>query len=499
MIENLLIGAQMAIQPINILLIAAGAAMGIFVGAMPGLSATTGLAILLPFTFMMDPIPAFLMMISLYMSAEYGGSITAITIGVPGTPPAVPTTFDGYPMTKKGQCGKALGVSIISSTIGGMIGTVVLILACGPISGFALQFGPPEYFALGIFGLSIVANMVEGSVIKGFISVVIGLLFCMVGVDVLSGYPRLTFDILGLIDGIHLVPALIGFFAISEVFKLVEESGAVERITGEVSGKLPSMKELKSLWKTVLRSSFIGSIVGAVPGAGATIASLISYNEAKRYSKEPEKFGKGCIEGVCAPEAANNASVGGAMIPLLTLGIPGSGSTAILLGGLMLHGMKPGPLLMTKSPELVYTIYIGFFIAEFFMLAIGLLGVRFWTKVISLKSTRLTPVILGISLIGSYALGNDFFDVYMALFFGIVGYLMRRFGFPLAPAVLALVLGYIIETNYRRALTLSAGDHSILLSSPIAVILLVITLATFVIPIIRSRWKSRKERRLNNR
>lgn len=485
MIENLLIGMQMAIQPMNILLIAAGSLLGVFVGAMPGLSATTGLAIVLPFTFMMDPIPAFLMMISLYMAAEYGGSITAITIGVPGTPPAVPTTFDGYPLTKKGQCGKALGVSIVSSTIGGMIGTVILILACAPISHFALRFGPPEYFALGVFGLSIVANMVEGSIVKGFISVVIGLLFCVVGVDVLSGYPRFTFDVLGLLDGIHLVPALIGFFAISEVFKLVEESGVLQRITGKITGELPSLVELKKLSKTIIRSSIIGSIIGAIPGAGATIASLIAYNEAKRASKTPEEFGKGCLEGVSAPEAANNASVGGAMIPLFTLGIPGSGSTAILLGGLMLHGMKPGPLLMTKSPELVYTVYVGFFIAEFFMLAIGLLGIPFWTRVISLKNTRLTPVILGISLIGAYALGNDFFDVYMALFFGTIGYLMRRFGFPLAPAVLALVLGYIIETNYRRALTLSAGDHLVFLTSPIAVILILLTAATFVIPAIR--------------
>jgi putative tricarboxylic transport membrane protein len=496
MIGNLLLGLQIVIQPMNILVIGAGSLIGIFVGAMPGLSATTGLAIVLPFTFIMDPIPAFLMMVSLYMAAEYGGSITAITIGVPGTPPALPTTWDGYPLTKKGQCGKALGVSIISSTIGGMIGTVILILACVPISHFALRFGPPEYFALGIFGLSIVANMVEGSVVKGFISVIIGLLFCVVGLDVLSGYPRYTFDIVGLLDGIHLVPALIGFYAISEVFKLVEESGTFERIKGEISGKLPTRAELGKLKTTIFRSSIIGSIIGAIPGAGATIASLISYNEAKRASKTPEEFGKGCLDGIAAPEAANNASVGGAMIPLLTLGIPGSGSTAILLGGLLLHGMKPGPLLMTESAEMVYSVYIGFFIAEFFMLAIGLGAIRFWVKVISLKSTMLTPMILGISLIGAYALGNDFFDVYMALFFGVLGYLMRRFGFPLAPAVLALVLGYIIETNYRRALTLSGGDHIVFLSSPIALALLLLTAATFLIPVFRRYLMKRKMRKL---
>ena len=493
MVENLMIGLQTAIQPSNLLLIAFGTALGVFVGAMPGLSSTTGLAIILPFTFMLNPIPAFLMMISLYMAAEYGGSITAIAIGVPGTPPAVATVFDGYPLTKKGESGKALGVSIISSTLGGAFGTIILIIACGPISSFALKFGPAEYFALGIFGLSIVGNLVEGSVVKGFISVIIGLLFCVVGVDVLSGYPRFTFDIIGLLDGIHLIPALIGFYAISEVFKLIEESGVIRRINEKVSGKLPSLKELRGLAGTILRSSAIGAIVGAVPGAGATIASLIAYNEAKRMSKTPEKFGTGVIEGISAPEAANNASVGGAMIPLLTLGIPGSGSTAILLGGLMLHGMKPGPLLMTEHPELVYAIYVGFFVAEFFMLTIGLLGIPLWVKLISLRSSRLTPLILGVSLIGSYALGNSIFDMIMAVFFGVLGYLMRRFGFPLAPAVLALVLGFIVETNYRRALSISGGDHIIFLTKPISLILILMAVATFIIPAIRSYRRKRRK------
>ena len=491
-LQNLLMGFTMALTPLNVVLIAAGTALGVFVGAMPGLSSTTGLAIVLPFTFILDPIPAFLMMISLYMAAEYGGSITAITIGVPGTPPAVPTTFDGYPLTKKGLTGKALGTSIISSTLGGAFGTIILIIAARPISNFALKFGPAEYFALGVFGLSIIGNLVGESVVKGFVSVILGLLFCVVGVDVLTGYPRFTFGMPELLDGIHFIPALIGFFAVSEVFNLIEESGVIQRIEEKVSGKLPTLQELKRLTTTILRSSGIGAVVGAVPGAGATIASLIAYNEAKRSSKTPEMFGTGVLEGVSAPEAANNASVGGAMIPLLTLGIPGSGSTAILLGGLMLHGMSPGPLLMSKHPELVYAIYSGFFIAEFFMLTIGLLGVPVWVRLISLRSSILTPLVLGISLVGSYALGNSLFDMLMALFFGILGYLMRRFGFPLAPAVLALVLGFIVETNYRRALTISQGDHLVFLTKPISLALLLLALASFVIPVIKARWAQRK-------
>ena len=491
-LANLIEGFHQAMQPMNLVFILAGTALGVFVGAMPGLSSTTGLAIVLPFTFMLDPIPAFLMMISLYMAAEYGGSITAIAIGVPGTPPALPTTFDGYPMTQKGLAGKALGVSILSSTLGGAFGTVILILAARPISTFALQFGPAEYFALGVFGLSIVGNLVQASVIKGFVSVVIGLLLTQVGVDVMSGYPRFTFDLPELLEGIPLIPALIGFFAISEVFKLVEESGVIQRVTKRISGKLPTLKEMKSLAVTILRSSVIGTIVGAVPGAGATIASLIAYNEAKRASKTPEQFGTGVMEGVSAPEAANNASVGGAMIPLLTLGIPGSGSTAILLGGLMLHGMAPGPLLMSKNPELVYSIYSGFFVAEFFMLLIGLLGIPLWVKIISLRSSTLTPLILGISLIGAYSLGNDPFSMVLALFLGVLGYLMRRFGFPLAPAVLALVLGFIVETNYRRALTISGGDHMIFVANPISLFLILLALASFLIPVIRMQRGKKK-------
>ena len=491
-LANLIEGFHQAMQPMNLVFILAGTALGVFVGAMPGLSSTTGLAIVLPFTFMLDPIPAFLMMISLYMAAEYGGSITAIAIGVPGTPPALPTTFDGYPMTQKGLAGKALGVSILSSTLGGAFGTVILILAARPISTFALQFGPAEYFALGVFGLSIVGNLVQASVIKGFVSVVIGLLLTQVGVDVMSGYPRFTFDLPELLEGIPLIPALIGFFAISEVFKLVEESGVIQRVTKRISGKLPTLKEMKSLAVTILRSSVIGTIVGAVPGAGATIASLIAYNEAKRASKTPEQFGTGVMEGVSAPEAANNASVGGAMIPLLTLGIPGSGSTAILLGGLMLHGMAPGPLLMSKNPELVYSIYSGFFVAEFFMLLIGLLGIPLWVKIISLRSSTLTPLILGISLIGAYSLGNDPFSMVLALFLGVLGYLMRRFGFPLAPAVLALVLGFIVETNYRRALTISGGDHMIFMANPISLFLILLALASFLIPVIRMQRGKKK-------
>jgi len=493
MVENLLIGFQLALTVENLVVIVLGTAMGVLVGVMPGLSSTVGLAIVLPFTFVMDPIPAMLMMVALYMAAEYGGSITAIVLGIPGTPPAVSTTFDGYPLSQRGETGKALGVSILSSAAGGLLGTVVLVLALGPISRFSLAFGPPEYFALGVFGLAIVGNLVGGSVVKGFISVLIGLFCFVVGMDVLSGYPRLTFGHSELLDGIHLVPAMIGFFAIAEAFRLIDaEGGIVAKVKEKVSGKLPTLQEMRRLLPTILRSSVIGSAVGAVPGAGATVASLIAWNEAKRVSKTPEKFGTGILEGVAAPEAANNASVGGAMIPLLTLGIPGSGSTAILLGGLMMHGVNPGPLLVLEQPELIYAIYGGFVVAVFSMLVIGLAGIPVWVRVISIRTSLLTPMVLGISIVGAYAYANNMFDVTLALCFGILGYLMLTFGFPLVPAVLALVLGFMVESNYRRALSLTGGDHSVFFTNPISLALLVLAVASFTLPIVRAYLARRR-------
>lgn len=482
---HLLAGFQLALLPENLLLIAAGTALGVFVGAMPGLSSTIGLAIVLPFTFALDAIPATLMMVALYMAAEYGGSITAIVVGIPGTPPAVSTVFDGYPLAQKGEAGKALGVSIISSTLGGVFGTLVLVLALGPISKVSLAFGPVEYFALGVFGLSIVGNLVGGGVVKGFISVILGLVFYVVGLDVLSGYPRLTLGTTALLDGIELIPAMIGFFAIAEALKLIEEGRETRAATGSVSGQLPTWRELRRLGPTILRSSVIGTGVGAVPGAGATIASLIAWNEAKRVSKTPEKFGTGVLEGVSAPESANNASVGGALIPLLTLGIPGSGSTAVLLGALMIHGMNPGPLLVTEQPQLIYAIYAGLILAALSMLAIGLLGVPLWVRVIALRNSTLTPIIVGISMVGAYALGNSMVDVGVAIFFGVLGYVMLRFDFPVVPAVLGLVLGFMVETNYRRALSLSSGDHTVFVTSPVGLILLLLAVASFAVPLVR--------------
>ena len=318
--------------------------------------------------------------------------------------------------------------------------------------------------------------------------VLIGLVVCVVGVDVFTGYPRFTFGIPQLLEGIPFIPALVGLFAVSKVFELIEgEQAGIRKFTGRIAYQLPSLKELKRLIVSIIRGSGIGALIGAIPGAGATIASLIAYIKEGRGSNQPEQFGTGVLEGISAPESANNASVGGAMIPLITLGIPGSGSTAVLIGGLMLQGLRPGPLLLPENPELVYSIFIGFFVAEVFMLAIGLAGTQLWVALTSLRVSILGPFILGLCVIGTYALGNNIFYVVLALVFGVLGYLMEKFEFPLAPMVLAIVLGFIVETNFRRALAVSAGSYAIFVTRPISLVLLIIAAASFAIPLIRRR------------
>lgn len=495
MIELLIGGFQEALTLQNVLLILGSTTMGVFVGAMPGLSSAVGLAIILPFVFVLPPAPAMLVMVALYMAAMYGGSITAIAIGIPGAPPAVSTTFDGYPMAQKGQGGLALSISLIASVVGGIFGVFVLMLAFEPIARFALAFGPAEYFALGVFGLSIVANMLSENVIKGLISVVLGLLIFVVGMDVLSGYPRFTFGSMALLDGIDIVPVLIGFFAIAEVLRLLERPPEVGGGHMKITAQLPSLKVLGGLMPSIFRGSTIGAVIGAVPGAGATIASLVAWNEERRFSKTPEEFGKGALAGVSAPEAANNASVAAAMIPLLSLGIPGSASTAVLLGGFMFHGVNPGPLLVTENAQLVYTIYAGFIVATLCMFVVGMAGIPIWTRIITLRPSILTPLVLGISLVGSYSLAYRLSDVWLALIFGLVGHVMLRFGFPLVPAILGLVLGGMVETNYRRALAISSGDHMTFLTNPISLALLVLTALSFTIPLVRHRLALRQAAR----
>ncbi len=485
-------GLLAALSPGNLLAILAGTAIGVFAGAVPGLSSTVGLALVLPVTFALEPAPALLMMTALYMAAEYGGSITAIAIGVPGSSPALATTFDGYAMTRRGEASRAFGISLFASMSGGALGALLLVAALGPLSRAAIAFGPTEFFGLGVFGLAIVANLVGRDPVRGIVSAALGMLAFVVGLDVLTGAPRLTFGSIRLLDGLGLVPMLIGFFAIAEALRGVASGDRRRGAAPDLGGGLPPLGDLLRLWPSILRGSAIGGVIGAIPGAGATIASIVAWNEERRSSKTPERFGAGEPAGIAAPEAANNACVGAAMIPLLALGVPGSASSAVLLGALTVKGVAPGPLLMTERSALVHAIYAGFLIAVALMAVVGRLGIPLWVRVANLRPSVLMPMVVALSLVGAFALRGNLGDAWAALFFGGVGFVLLRAGYPLAPAVLGLILGPMIETNYRRALALSGGSHEVFLQSPIALVLLLLAALSFGAPFLRRRLAARR-------
>lgn len=489
---DFLAGLLTALSPGNLLAILAGTVIGVFAGAVPGLSSTVGLALVLPVTFALEPVPALLMMTALYMAAEYGGSITAIAIGVPGSSPALATTFDGHPMTRRGEASRAFGISLFASMSGGALGALLLVAALGPLSRAAIAFGPSEFFGLGVFGMAIVANLVGRDAVRGVVSAALGMLAFVVGLDVLTGAPRLTFGSLRLLDGLGLVPMLIGFFAIAEALRAVAAGHHPDRPAPNLGGGLPRLGELVRLWPSILRGSAIGGLIGAIPGAGATIASIVAWNEERRASKNPERFGSGEPAGIAAPEAANNACVGAAMIPLLALGVPGSASSAVLLGALTVQGVAPGPLLMTEQSGLVHAIYAGFLVAVTLMAVVGRLGIPLWVRVASLRPGVLMPMVVALSLIGAFALRGNLGDAWAAVFFGGVGFVLLRGGYPLAPAVLGLILGPMIETNYRRALALSGGSHTVFLESPIALALLALAALSFAAPTLRKRFRDRR-------
>ena len=472
MIENLAAGFVLVAQWQNVLAIISGAIVGYFVGALPGLSAGMGIALLLPFTFYMPPLTSLVLLTSLYSAAEYGGSITAVLINVPGEAGATPTCFDGYPLTQKGQPGKALGVSIVASAYGGIVSTVALIVVSIPLAQLALKFGPPEYFALGVFGLTTVAGLAGKSWVKGFITVLFGLLITTIGIDAVSGTSRYVFA-RSLYEGIPLIPVLVGLFAVSEVFETMEELGE-NLVYQKFSGTLPTMREYLGTHMAMLRGTIIGFIIGIVPGAGKAVASFIAYNEERRASKYPERFGTGVLEGVASPEAANNAVVGGALVPLLSLGIPGSAAAAVLIGAFTIQGLQPGPLLFVREPGLVYGLFASLLIGNLVMLAMGLLGTKIWAKVLDVPKNILTPIVLTICLFAAYAESSNVFGVWLALIFGILGYFMRKYEYPVAPIVLAIVLGSMIEVSFRRSMILSDGSLAILVTRPVAAAILLL-------------------------
>jgi putative tricarboxylic transport membrane protein len=486
LLDNLALGFS-AIAHLPVLAaIFAGVLIGILCGVLPGLSASTAVALMVPFTFGMDPVVAVLLLVSVYMAGEYGGSITAIAIGTPGTPAAAATMLDGYELTKQGKPGLALTTSVVASSIGGMVGVMALFAFSEPLARVALSFGAPEYFSLAVFGLTIIASLSGKNLLKGFLILFLGLFLTTIGLDGFTGEDRFTFGIPKLMDGISIIPALIGLFAMSSVFYGAEnELRRSDRVS--LSFAMPRLRELFRLWKVYLHSSLLGAVIGVLPGAGATIASFICYNEVRRFSRNKDRFGTGCLEGVAAPEAGNNAVVGGSLVPLLTLGIPGSATAAVLLGALMLHNVQPGPLLFQTNGEIVYGIFAGLLVACVAQLFFGLIGVPLWIKVISAPRPLLLSVIGVVSVVGAYGYNNSIVDVWVMFGFGLLGYTLKKLDFPVTPIILALVLGGILEENLRRALIVSGGDYAIFVTQPISAMLLLMAALSLLSPYLLNR------------
>ena len=464
-----------------------GTAMGIAIGALPGLTSTMGVALMLPVTFGMDAVTGILLLIGVYFGSVYGGSLTAILINTPGTPASAATVIDGYPLAKKGLAHKALTVSTISCATGGFLSVIVLILVAPQLASFALKFSAPETFALALFGLSIISSIAGDSLVKGLMAGVVGLLIATIGLDPIGGYPRFTFGTPELSSGIGFIPIMIGLFATSEAFKSMEDLFSANKVKITVEKAKLKWSEFRTIIGTILRSAGIGTATGIIPGAGADIAAFVAYNEAKRFAKNKEVFGHGDLRGVAAPEAAGNSVTGGAMIPLLTLGIPGDAVTAVLLGALMVQGLQPGPMLFETNGPIVYTLFVGMLLANVFLLIFGLAGIRLFTKVLYIPKTILTPIILVLCVVGAYSLGNNYSDVIVMFIAGVVGYFMKRFEIPASPVILGLILGPMMESNLRRALVMSQGDLSIFYTRPITVVLLSIAVITLFSPLLTKK------------
>ena len=468
-----------------------GVLFGILCGAMPGLSAVMAVSIMLPFTFGLKDV-GIMMLLGIFCGAVYGGSITAILINTPGTANSAATCLDGYPMAHKyGQPGRALSISTMASTFGGLFSALMLLWIAPLLSKIALNFGVTEMFALGVFGLSIVTAVSSHSIIKGLLGAVLGLLLGSVGMDTTSATFRYTFGTTYLISGIQFVPLLIGLFAFSQCLLSAEEDikSMAKSKGGKLTQILPTKSDIKQTAPTIFISSVIGTVIGAIPGTGGDIASWIGYNEAKRISKHPEKFGDGAPEGIAAPEAANNAVSGGAMIPLLTLGIPGDSVTAIMLGALMMQGIAPGPLLFTTQTVKVYTIIISLFVANIFMCLLGYVGIRGFAKISLVPMKWLNPIIFVFCTVGTFAINNNMGDVFLMIGAGIVGYILVKLDFCMPPIILGLILSGTVEENLRRALVLSDGSLSIFLKHPIAMALLAVAAISLLTPVIMKCWK----------
>ena len=490
--QNLALGFGVALTPVNLLYCFIGVVVGTAIGVLPGIGPVTTVAMLVPLTFGMNPTAALIMLAGIYYGSQYGGSTTAILINTPGETSSVMTCLDGYQMARQGRAGPALGMAAIGSFIAGTISVVLLMLLARPLIRVALEFGPAEYFAIMLLALLTLGGLTGESVVKGLLMAAFGLLLGTVGGDPMTGTPRFTFREPSLLDGLEFLPVTIGLFAVAEVLTTVTRSLAHDVYAAPIRGLLPSRADWWACRWTLPRASLIGFVVGVLPGAGATLASIIAYLTEKRLSRHPERFGTGVIEGVAAPETANNAASGGAMVPLLTLGVPGSGTTAIMLGALMLWGLRPGPLLFEKNPDLVWGLIASMYIGNVLLLVLNLPLIGLWVRLLSVPPRILMPLILLFCFTGTYAVSGNPFDLWVMVVFGIVGFVLQRYGYPVAPIVLGLILGPMLETHFRRALIISRGDYAIFLQRPIAAVLLAVAAIYLLAPVVAWAWRRRR-------
>jgi len=490
-------GFELLFQWQNLLIIPIGLLLGIVVGAIPGLTSDLGIILCIPLTYGMEPTTAILMLLAIYCGGTYGGSITAILINTPGTSANAATLFDGYPMTEKGHAFKALKMALYASTIGGLISAVVLLVAAPQIAKITLLFGPAEYFALSIFGLSVIAGVSNKNILKGLIGACIGIFVSTIGMDKISGTVRFTFGSIKLTAGIDLIIALIGLFAISEIMMKSQYDPEKDmKIAGKFAKDVITKEEYKRCRKPIGIGSIIGCIIGATPGTGGGLAAFIAYNQVKQASKHPETFGNGEIEGVAASESANNGACGATMIPMLTLGVPGDGATAILMGAFMVHGMVPGPTLFKESGNILYAIMFGLIIVNIFMYLIGNALIPFYANITKLPYELLASIVLSMCIAGAFSTNNRVYDVMIILVFGILAYFLRRMDFQLVPILLGIVLGPLAEVNFRRALVLSDGSMDIFIKRPISlafILIAVISISVFMFKELRSAKTEEKK------
>lgn len=490
--SGILTGFQVAFSVQGLLYVFLGTVVGTLIGMIPGLGPITAIAVMIPVTYGMDPVMAMLLMAGVYYGAAYGGAASSILLNAPGESMSVPTTFDGYPLAKQGKAGKALAVAAIASFVGGTISVILLTLFAPFLAKVAISFGPPEYFALMLMGLMAVASFADGSLVKALISATLGFMIATIGIDNQTGTSRFTFGNVNLLEGIDFLVIALGLFALAEVCSLIFERKESPKFNMKEIGSLRlRKKDYKEIAGPMGRQSFLGFTIGVLPGAGGTIASFLSYLTEKRISKNPEKFGKGALAGVAAPESANNGASTGSFVPLLSLGIPGSGTTAVMLGALIVLGIQPGPLLMTDHPEVFWGVIASMYIGNVILLILNLPLIPYISRILVIPRPMLISLIIVFCVIGVYGVGFRTFDLYMLVLFGIIGFFMAYLRFPAAPMLLAFILGDLMEQSLRQSLTISNGNLMIFIERPIALTLIGVAILTFIVPIIRNKRRKK--------